>query len=36
MESAVGLWADRSEPFDSETYLRNLRCDHRAERLQPA
>jgi metal-responsive CopG/Arc/MetJ family transcriptional regulator len=34
MLSIVGLWADRTDPPDTETYIRNLRDDNRLERLE--
>jgi hypothetical protein len=36
MEAAIGLWAERDDLPDTESYLRNLREDCRAESLQPA
>lgn len=36
MEAAIGLWAERTDLPDTETYLRDLREDDRAERLMPA
>ena len=34
MESIVGLWKDRTDLPDTETYIRNLRDDDRMERLE--
>ncbi len=33
MMSIVGLWKDRDDLPDTETYVRNLRNDNRLERL---
>ena len=33
MMGIVGLWKDRSDIEDTETYIRNLRDDDRLERL---
>ena len=33
MMGIVGLWKDRSDLSDTETYIRNLRDDDRLERL---
>jgi len=33
MMGMVGLWKDRSDIEDTETYIRNLRDDDRLERL---
>ena len=33
MLAAVGVWKDRSDLPDAETYLRNLRKDNRLKRL---
>jgi len=35
MMAAVGLWKDRTDLPDTETYIRNLRDDDRMERLYP-
>lgn len=32
MEAAIGLWAERSDLVDTESYLRNLREDDRPQR----
>ena len=32
MEAAVGIWAERAELFDTETYICNLRDDLRSAR----
>ena len=34
MESVVGLWKDRNDLPDAETYVRNLRTDDRMDRLK--
>jgi len=36
MESAVGIWAERTDLPDAATYLSNLRDEVRAERLVSA
>ena len=33
MEAAIGLWAERPDFSDTESYLRNLREDHRSHGL---
>ena len=33
MMSIVGMWSDRTDMEDSETYIRNLRTDNRFERI---
>jgi Ribbon-helix-helix protein, copG family len=33
MMAAVGIWKDRTDLPDTETYIRNLRDDDRLERL---
>jgi ribbon-helix-helix CopG family protein len=33
MESVIGLWKDRTDLPDTETYIRNLRTDNRMDRL---
>jgi hypothetical protein len=33
MESVVGLWKDRTDLPDTDTYIRNLRTDDRMNRL---
>jgi plasmid stability protein len=35
MMAAVGIWKDRTDLPDTETYIRNLRDDDRMERLYP-
>jgi hypothetical protein len=34
MQAFVGVWKDRSDIGDTEEYVRNLRDDHRLERLK--
>jgi len=34
MKAVVGIWKDRSDLADSTAWVRNLRNDHRLERLK--
>jgi hypothetical protein len=36
MLDVIGLWKDRAEGEDTESFIRNLRDDNRQERLEPA